>query len=84
MDDARAQQAWTQGTEALFCGRCKSAKLIIWTKTRGEDRPQQAAAIGDYWVAVHCDYFRRRIERPEELVRCAAFQRQKQKGDSST
>lgn len=79
MDDARAQQAWTQGSEALFCGRCKAAKLIIWNKAKGETQPQQATAVGEYWVAVHCDYFRRRIESPAQLVRCAAFQKREPK-----
>jgi hypothetical protein len=84
MDDARAQQAWTQGTEALFCGRCKAAKLVIWNKIKGDDRPQQATAIGEHWVAVHCDYFRRRVENPDQLVRCGAFEKRKPKDDKST
>lgn len=81
MDDARAQQAWTQATEALFCGRCKAAKLIIWNKAKGGERPQHAYALGEQWVAVHCDYFRRRIENPDQLTRCAAFQ--KKEGEKS-
>jgi len=74
MDDTKVQQAWTQAATTFSCGKCKAARLLVWEKVKGSDPPHQATAIGDCWVALHCDYFRRRIESPAQLQRCGAFQ----------
>lgn len=83
MENTKVQQVWTKATTALICGRCKAARLMVWEKTKGADHPQQACAIDDHWVAVHCDYFKRRIESPEQLLRCGAFQKRDEKHDSA-
>ena len=36
--------------------------------------PQHAVGKDDCWYAVHCDYFKRRVEAPDKLCRCGAHQ----------
>jgi hypothetical protein len=79
MDNNKTQQVWTQATESLFCAKCKAGRLMIWNKMKGAETPQHATVIGDQWVAVHCDYFRRRIDGPEQLAQCGAFQKRNDK-----
>lgn len=81
MDNNKTQQIWTQATERLFCGKCKAVRLMIWEKTKGTDAPQHAVVIGEAWVAVHCDYFRRRIDNPDHVAQCGAFQKREDKRD---
>ncbi|MES1178242.1 MAG: hypothetical protein ABUL62_28225 [Myxococcales bacterium] len=79
MDNNKTQQTWTQATESFFCAKCKACRLQIWNKVKGADAPQHATVIGEAWVAVHCDYFRRRMDNPEHMVQCGAFQKRTDK-----
>ena len=85
MDDIKTQQVYTQARSKLICGPCKAARLLIWEKLGGDTQPQHATAQlqKGYWVAVHCDYFRRRIEAPQQLQRCGA-RRTKGKDQAAT
>lgn len=79
MDNNKTQQTWTEASAKLFCGQCKAVRLLIWNRTKGTDAPQHATVIGDQWVGAHCDYFRRRVEHPEQLAQCGAFQKRADK-----
>ena len=79
MEDNKTQQAWTQATETFFCAKCKACRLQIWNKIKGAEAPQHATVIGEAWVAVHCDYFRRRMDSPELMAQCGAFQKRTDK-----
>ena len=37
------------------------------------DQTWNTQCFEDHWVAVHCDYFKRRVERPDRLQFCAAI-----------
>ena len=58
------------------CGNCRAAKLLHWQvqegATLGEKAPVHAVDLDIHLAAVHCDYFRRRIELPELLHFCGA------------
>lgn len=58
------------------CGNCHAAKLLHWQvdegDTLGERAPTHAVDLDPHFAAVHCDYFRRRIELPELLTYCGA------------
>lgn len=65
--------------ESVLCGTCKSAKLMVWSTAEldesfGEQGPQYAVTTDDCVYAVHCDYFRRRVEAPNRLISCHAHQ----------
>lgn len=68
-----AVAAWYDET---LCSQCKAAQLLHWTRGEvsigGGDRPQQAVYVDGHWAAVHCDYFRRRVELPDQLNFCDA------------
>lgn len=74
MDKLTTQKVWTQLSEDLICGNCKAVRLLIWEKEKHSESPQQAKSQGDIWYALHCDYFKRRIEHPDLLQRCGAHQ----------
>jgi len=71
-DEARA---WYQ--DMTICGSCVAGQLLQWERDRNsigmDNRPQHAVALDEHWVAVHCDYFKRRVERPDRLQFCAAI-----------
>ena len=79
MDDFRQQRLWTQLTETLFCGDCKAGQLLMWDRTGTSrehlDAPRDAVQGEDHWYAIHCDFFKRRIENPHRLVRCRAHRK---------
>ncbi len=79
MDNPTLQKLWAQIEAELTCGDCKAARFLIWEKgghsQLGGDPPQQAVVEGDCWYAVHCDYFKRRVEAPDKLRRCGAHQK---------
>lgn len=59
-----------------FCHDCKAARLLAWQ--RGDydtEGPLHAVKLPSEWAALHCDYFRRRIELPGQLTECGAHQR---------
>ena len=74
MEKNTPQKVWMQLTQGLFCGNCKVMRLMIWEKESHSDLPRQAKTIEEFWYAVHCDYFKQRVEHPDKLKRCAAFQ----------
>ena len=81
MNEGSVQQAWNQLESTLFCGRCKAVRFLI-LDARGAKNINSAAPVhshlttsGDFWYAVHCDYFRRAIDQPDSLRRCGAFQK---------
>jgi len=74
MADITTQTQWMQLEKQLFCGDCKAVRLMIWQRQKQTKLPNQAITEGDYWYAIHCDYFKRRIEHPDKLLRCAAHQ----------
>lgn len=76
--NSSTQNVWMQQKKALFCGDCKALRLLIWQRMKHVEQPQQALALDDYWLAVHCDYFKRRIEHPDKLLRCGAHQKSKE------
>ena len=83
MDNPTLQKLWAQLETDLFCGDCKAARLLIWEQdkhagTLGDSTPQHAVGKDHCWYAVHCDYFKRRVEAPDKLRRCGAHQK---KGD---
>ncbi len=51
------------------------ARMLIWDGDKHGDHPQHAVAKDDVWYAVHCDYFKRRVEAPNKLRRCGAHQK---------
>ena len=79
MDEFRQQKLWTQLTEDLFCGNCKAGQLLLWDRSEAGreqlDAPRDAVQGNDHWYAVHCDFFKRRIENPNRLVRCRAHRK---------
>ncbi|RUM94720.1 MAG: hypothetical protein DSZ28_01695 [Thiothrix sp.] len=78
MDDASIQRLWAQLEGELFCGDCKACRPLIWELPKYyDDRPRDSIVRDKAWVAIHCDYFRRRVEFPEELRRCGAHQKKK-------
>ena len=74
MSNITIQKLWTQLTTTLICGNCKAQRLLIWEKEKHTDIPQQAISQDTFWYAIHCDYFKRRIEHPDKLQRCGAHQ----------
>lgn len=63
--------------EQTHCSDCKAARLLHWEYKEelsfgSSDRPLNAVIVGDHWAVVHCDYFRRRVELPDQLTFCAA------------
>lgn len=64
---------WFAGS---VCGNCRAAKLLHWQVedgvTLGERAPAHSVDLAPHRAAVHCDYFRRRIELPELLQFCGA------------
>lgn len=80
MDNPTLQRIWAQLEDELFCGDCKAARLLIWEQDKhagqlGGSPPQNSVARDDCRYAVHCDYFRRRVEAPDKLRRCGAHQK---------
>lgn len=66
--------AWYEET---LCSSCKAGCLLHWYRESGislgsGDWPQHAVVVEDHWAAVHCDYFRRRVELPDQLSFCGA------------
>ena len=74
MEDITTQTRWMQLINRLCCGDCKAVRLMIWQRQKQVDAPNQAINEGEYWYAIHCDYFKRRIEHPDKLLRCGAHQ----------
>lgn len=78
MNDASTQQLWQQLTNELTCAGCKAARFLIWDSANYTERPTHSvtATVDDqrYFYAVHCDYFKRRVEKPDHLLRCEARQ----------
>ena len=74
MADSTTQQFWMQITNGIVCGNCKAMRLLIWEKEKHSESPQHAKTHEAFWYAVHCDYFKRRIEHPDKLQRCGAHQ----------
>jgi len=74
VDNHSIQTLWNQLSGSLFCGDCTAVRILIWTKERHTEAPQHAVAVDDNWYAIHCDYFKRRIEHPDKLARCGAHQ----------
>jgi len=67
-------EAWFKATP---CGGCQASQLLHWQHeqqvTLGfEETPQHAIEVAGHWAAVHCDYFRRRVEQPDKLTFCSA------------
>lgn len=82
MDNPTLQRLETQLKKSLHCGDCTALRLLIWERPAqsavfGESPPQHAVTGEQCWYAVHCDYFRRRIEAPDQLKRCGAHQKKK-------
>ena len=79
MDKFRQQKLWTQLTDDLVCGNCKAGQLLLWDRSdtgrEHLDAPRDAVQGNDHWYAVHCDFFKRRIENPNRLVRCRAHRK---------
>jgi len=71
-DEARV---WYEGR--TICSHCIAGQLLQWERDKSsigaDDRPQHAVTLDNHWVAVHCDYFKRRVENPEQLQFCAAI-----------
>ena len=74
MDDFITQKLWMQITREFICGDCKALRLLMWEKEKHSELPQHAKSHDTFWYAVHCDYFKRRIEHPDKLQRCGAHQ----------
>lgn len=72
-DPHPALAAWYAET---LCSGCKAGQLLYWEREEvsigGGDWPQHAVAVDNHWAVVHCDYFRRRVERPDQLAFCDA------------
>jgi hypothetical protein len=83
MDNTKTQQTWTHAMQTLFCGQCKSARLQIWNKPKATvgNALKHVVTVGDQMVALHCDYFRKRIEHPDQLVQCGAFQKRERSAE---
>jgi len=70
----------------IFCGFCKHSILLLWeSPQRTEqsspivlDRPFQLASEGEHWYAVQCERFKRRVEFPDRLRQCGAYQKRHQ------
>ena len=79
MDNPTLQKLWTQIEAVLTCGDCKAARFLIWEQDKhsqiGGDPPQHSIVEGDCRYAVHCDYFKRRVEAPDKRQRCGAHQK---------
>ncbi len=79
MENLTLQNVWKQLEDRLVCGDCKAARLLIWEKKKYadyDDGPQHGILLDErWWCAVHCDYFRRRVEYPGRLRRCGAHQK---------
>lgn len=63
-----------------ICGQCKAGRLLQWgrhdQKGWSTDRPLHSVYVDeDTFAAVHCDYFRRRIESPDQLTTCEAMRK---------
>ena len=90
MDNFRQQRLWTQLTNELFCGDCKAGQLLIWDRTNANkenlESPRDAVQGNDYWYAIHCDYFKRRIENPHRLARCRSHRKrgESEEGEGDT
>ena len=80
MDNDTLQSITAQLGKSLVCGNCKSARLLIWDRAE-LDMPfsamaqQQGVQTEECVYAVHCDYFRRRVESPDHLHHCGAHQK---------
>ncbi|MGI9462726.1 MAG: hypothetical protein ACR2OM_02235 [Aestuariivirgaceae bacterium] len=73
-DPEPSVSAWYAMT---LCSHCKAARLLHWQRDSdvsfgGADRPLHAVVVDGHWAVVHCDYFRRRVELPDQLTFCAA------------
>ena len=59
-----------------FCRDCKAARLLVWQRDDYDtDGPAHAVKLRREWAALHCDYFRRRVELPGQLTACGAHQK---------
>ena len=86
MDNSRQQVIWTQLTDEIFCGNCKAGQLLIWDRPDKKDHldsPRDAVQESDYWYVIHCDYFKRRIENPQRLVRCRAHRKRDESAENA-
>ena len=61
------------------CGGCQAARLLSWSLdpdalsfSGDRDQPQHAVRLEAHLAAVHCDYFKRRVEQPDKLTFCGA------------
>lgn len=85
MDNPTLQTLCAQLEADLFCNDCKAARFLIWEKDKhagqlGGETPQHSVIREDCVYAVHCDYFKRRVEAPDKLRRCGAYQKKEKNG----
>ena len=85
MNNPTPQKLWTQIEAELTCGDCKTARFLIWEKDKyagsvGASPPQHSVGTEEFLYAVHCDYFKRRVESPDLLKRCGAHQKKGETG----
>ena len=67
MNDDSIRQTRQHLSRTLFCGHCKHSNLLIWEASRSAEPPHQTATAEGVWYAIHCDYFKRRLEHPDRL-----------------
>ena len=85
MTDTTTQAQWQQLAppgDKLLCIDCTAARLLLWDRSPKLDLdldhyPAHAITLTSgqgqpYWLAVHCDYFKRRVEHPARLRACGA------------
>jgi hypothetical protein len=61
------------------CGRCKSAKFMVWELSKreyGDNKPPSGAVAHgtDIWYLVRCDYFKLTVYEPRMLSKCEGLQ----------
>ena len=71
----REARAWYE--KETICCQCVAGQLMQWERDKNSfsapSEPQHSIDLQDHWVAVHCDYFKRRVERPDLLQFCGAI-----------
>lgn len=66
--------------EIPCCGRCKSAKLMVWElpeREFGDDNKPPSGAVAyssTTWYLFRCDYFKLTVYEPRMLLKCEGFQ----------
>ena len=69
---AETATTWFKTT---LCHDCKAARLLVWHRDDYDtEGPSHAVKLPAQWAALHCDYFRRRVELPDQLTACGAHQ----------